>query len=193
MAGRLPSSYLSTTWRVPCTSSCLSETSRTKPSSRSTSQMRCFILLAGRSISSSPARCALRMRVNRSATGSVMLICDCLRRPYPWARRLMVGLPRRLDHSRDLALEGAVAEADAAHLELVEERPAAAAQLAARIGPHLELRLLLQALRLRNLGKLGHLSRRPEGHAHVLEESAALFVAPRRGHDGDVHALDLLD
>src|SRR3954466_14208756 len=34
---------------------------------------------------------------------------------------------------------------------------------------------------------------RPEGHAHVAEQSATLFVAPRRGHDGDVHALDLLD
>src|SRR4051812_20935638 len=102
-------------------------------------------------------------------------------------------LPGRLDHPCDFALEGAIAKADAAHLELVEERPAAAAELAARVRPHPELRLLLQALRLRDLGELGHVLRRPEGHAHVLEESAALFVAPRRGDDGDVHALDLLD
>src|SRR5882762_6761849 len=83
-----------------------------------------------------------------------------LRRPYPWARRLAcVGLPGRLDHSGDLAPEGAIAETDAAHLELVQERPAAPAELAARVGAHLELRLLLQALRLRHLGELGH------GHA----------------------------
>src|SRR5205085_7527009 len=35
--------------------------------------------------------------------------------------------------------------------------------------------------------------RGPEGHAEIPEQSAALFVALRRGHDGDVHALDLLD
>src|SRR5438132_136494 len=90
MAGRRPSSYLSRTFKVPCRPSSARDTSRTKPSSRSTSQIFCLMLLAGRSISSSPARCA-------------------------------------------------------------------------------------------------------EGHAEIAQQSAALFVAPRRGHDGDVHALDLLD
>src|SRR4051812_3293887 len=211
IAGRRPSSYLRSTFRVPCLPSSVRATSRTKPSSRRTSQIFCFTLLAGSSTSSSPARWALRIRVRRSATGSVMLICDYLRRPYPWARRRILRwttrrtsrgrrrrlsgyafLPRRLDDSCNFALQGAIAEADPAHLELVQERPAAAAELAARIRAHLELRLLLQALRLRHLGELRHLGR-PEGHPEIAQQSAALFVALRRGHDGDVHALDLLD
>src|SRR5712675_418828 len=140
---------------LPCLPSSERETSRTKPSSRSTSQIRCLMLLAGSSISSRPARWALRIRVSRSATGSVMLISCYLRRPYPWARRRCscVGLPGTLDHSRDLALQGAIAEADAAHLELVQEGAIAAADGAALVGADLELRL---ALRLGDLGELGH-------------------------------------
>src|SRR2546426_9171632 len=160
MAGRRPSSYLSRTFKVPCRPSSARDTSRTKPSSRSTSQIFCLMLLAGRSISSSPARCALRIRVSRSATGSVMLIASLPPPAVPVGApaRCCVELPRRLDHSRDLALEGAIAEADAAHLELVQEGPAAPAQLAAVVGTHPELRLLLQALRLRHLGELGHVT-----------------------------------
>src|SRR5438477_938121 len=158
MAGRFSSSYLRTTCRVPCLSSALTETSRTKPSSRSTSQMRCLILLAGRSSSSSPARCALRILVRRSATGSVMLIATTSagRTRGRAGSSSCVGLPGRLDHSRDLALEGAIAEADAAHLELVQERAAPPAQPAAVVCAHLELRVLFEALRLRHLGKLRH-------------------------------------
>src|SRR5439155_785769 len=109
MAGRRPSSYLSRTFKVPCRPSSARDTSRTKPSSRSTSQIFCLMLLAGRSISSSPARCALRIRVSRSATGSVMLIASLPPPAVPVGApaRCCVELPRRLDHSRDLALEGA--------------------------------------------------------------------------------------
>src|SRR5256885_2633014 len=153
MAGRFSASYLRVTVRMPCLPSSLLDTSRMKPSSRSTSQMRCFILLAGTSKSARPARWALRIRVNRSAIGSVMLTLPTSSLPYPWARRLSNELPARLDHSGDLALEGAVAEADAAHLELVEEGAIAAADGAALVGADLELRL---ALRLGNLGELGH-------------------------------------
>src|SRR5438105_9142997 len=152
MAGRLSASYLRVTVRMPCLPSSLLVTSRMKPSSLSTSQMRCFILLAGTSKSARPARWALRIRVNRSAIGSVMLTCATSRRPYPWACRRWPS-PARLDHSGDLALEGAVAEADATHLELVEEGAIAAADGAALVGANLELRL---ALRLGDLGELGH-------------------------------------
>src|SRR5207302_1254171 len=90
----------------------------------------------------------------RSAIGSVMLTFATSIRPYPWARRIACDeLPARLDHSGDLALEGAVPEADAAHLELVEEGAIAAAEGAALVGADLELRL---ALRLGDLGELGH-------------------------------------
>src|SRR5712692_2180083 len=163
MAGRFSSSYLRTTCRIPCGGASLTVTSRTKPSSRSTSHTFSFSFEAGRSSSSSPARCALRMRVNKSATGSVMLICYAPRLAVPVGTptRLCLrpearGLPRRLDHSGDLAFQRPVPEADPAHLELVEERPAAAAEPAPVVRPHLELRLQCQALRLRDLGELGH-------------------------------------
>src|SRR5712691_2347147 len=142
MAGRFSLSYLRTTWRLPWTPPSLVDTSRMKPSARSTSQTRSFSFEAGRSSSSSPARCALRIRVNRSATGSVML--------------MTCSSPRRLEHAGDLALQGAIAETDPAHLELAEKGAVAAAQLAAVVGAHLELRLEGEALRLRDLGKLGH-------------------------------------
>src|SRR5262245_4572366 len=157
--------------------------------------MRCLILLAGSSSCSRPARCALRMRVSRSAIGSVTWTTSGL--PFPeGARKLDVELPRRLDHSRDLALQGAVAEADAAHLELVQEGAAPPADGAAVVGPHLELRLALEPFRLGDLGQLGH-ERDPlrgtEGHAHVAQERPTFLVVVGSGHDGDVHAFDLLD
>src|SRR5207237_9675478 len=68
----------------------------------------------------------------------------------------VVELPGRLDDSGDLAAQCPVPEADAAHLELVQKGAAAPAELAARIRAHLELRLPLQALRLRHLRELGH-------------------------------------
>src|SRR3954471_4524018 len=189
IAGRFSASYLRVTVRMPCLPSSLLVTSRMKPSSFSTSQMRCFILLAGTSKSARPARWALRIRVKRSAIGSVMLTC------VTSACRTLgrAGLPARLDHSRDLALQGAVAETDAAHLELVEEGAIAAADGAALVGADLELRL---ALRLGDLGELGHSRfplRRPEGHAHVAQERAAFLVVLGGGDDGDVHPFDLLD
>src|SRR5947209_16430135 len=164
MAGRFSASYLRVTVRMPCFPSSLLDTSRMKPSSFSTSQMRCFILLAGTSKSARPARCALRIRVNRSAIGSVMLTLTTSSLPYPWARRLANGLPGRLDDSGDLAVEGAVSEADTAHLELVQEGAIAPADGPAPVGADLELRL---ALRLGDLGKLGHarFSSTPSGRA----------------------------
>src|SRR2546430_4674408 len=167
MAGRFSASYLRVTVRMPCLPSSLLVTSRMKPSSLSTSQMRCFILLAGTSKSARPARWALRIRVKRSAIGSVMLTFATSIRPYPWARRIACEeLPARLDHSGDLALQGAVAEADAAHLELVEEGAIAAADGAALVGADLELGLAREPLRLGDLGELCHSgSSRPSGRA----------------------------
>src|SRR5581483_11202699 len=33
----------------------------------------------------------------------------------------------------------------------------------------------------------------PEGHAHAAQQGPCLVVGFRRGHDGDVHSLQLLD
>src|SRR5262249_25134065 len=63
-------------------------------------------------------------------------------------------LPARLDNPRNLASQGAVPEADAAHLELAQEGPAPAAEAAAVVQPHLEL--LLAAPRPYDLRCLGH-------------------------------------
>src|SRR5690242_6218270 len=68
----------------------------------------------------------LRMRVSMSATGSLMFIAP--------------PLPARLHHARQLAARGALAEADAAHAELAQKGARPAAQEAAVVGLHLELR-----------------------------------------------------
>src|SRR5512138_288496 len=94
------------------------------------------------------------MRVSMSPMGSVKLI---VRRPLvPWC------LPARLDDAGDFALQRALAEAEAAHLELAQERARPAAQGAAVVLAHLELQL---ALRLRHLRKLRHRSLLTDGTA----------------------------
>src|SRR5688500_13088446 len=73
----------------------------------------------------------LRIRVNISATGS-LCIASLL---------TVVHLPARLHDTRNLAVQGAGAEADAAHAELPEERTRPPAQRATVVSAHLELRL----------------------------------------------------
>src|SRR6266536_1498322 len=108
---------------------------------------------------------------------------------------------------------GELAHADAAQAELAEHGPRPATALAARVAPHLELRL---ALGLGDQRLLGHvvfvtssaplvrdhralrepsvdLPSRPEGKAQCGEQRPALLVGLRRGHHGDVHAPDLDD
>src|SRR5262245_12237996 len=72
-------------------------------------------------------RLALRMRVSRSATGSV----------------IMGALPGGLAHAGDLAAQRLRAQADAADAELAVDGARAAAQAAAAHGARAELRLLL--------------------------------------------------
>src|SRR5262249_42819173 len=66
---------------------------------------------------------ALRMRVSMSAMGSLMLISV-----YSYRR---LGLPAGLDHARDVALEGELADLVARQAELAERAPRAARQVAA--------------------------------------------------------------
>src|SRR5215510_2282779 len=90
---------------------------------------------AGTSTVACLASCPLRMRVNRSAMGSVMLMS--LRSPYGGGRRSPAGL----DHSRQLAVQGQVAEADATQTELAQEATRTPAALTAVVLPYPELRL----------------------------------------------------
>src|SRR6478672_11190936 len=63
--------------------------------------------------------CALRMRVSRSAMGSLMLM------------ELLLALPAGLDHAGDVACEGHLADLAAGQSELAERAARAAGDLAA--------------------------------------------------------------
>src|SRR3954465_8142057 len=79
---------------------------------------------AGMSTVSWAADRPLRMRVRKSATGSV----------------IDIGLPARLRHAGDVALVGHLAQADPAQPELAVHRGGAAAPAATGVGPGLVLR-----------------------------------------------------
>src|SRR5262245_54601094 len=98
------------------------------PSSLRISHTRTLSLELGMSAFSCSARLALRMRVRRSATGS-----------------LFMRSPARLHDAGNLALERQLAETQPAQLKLPQIAARAPAQLASAIGPRGELR---RALRL---------------------------------------------
>src|ERR1700682_3571609 len=75
-------------------------------------------------------RTALRMRVNISAMGSVIIV-------------VRVPLPARLFHARNQPSVGQLTEADPADAELTVHRPRAPAYLAAPNQPRRKLRLAL--------------------------------------------------
>src|SRR5215208_4772377 len=80
--------------------------------------------LAGISTVSWAAMIPLRMRVRKSATGSV----------------IDMGSPAALGHAGDVAVVGQLAQADAAQPELAVHRARTAAAPAARVGSRLVLR-----------------------------------------------------
>src|SRR3954447_7023771 len=88
---------------------------------RATSRLR---FEAGISTSSRAAWIPLRMRVRKSAMGSV--VCG-------------IGLPGGLGHARDQAVVGHLAQADPAQAELAVHGTRAATALAARVLAGLEL------------------------------------------------------
>src|SRR6185503_11538534 len=97
-----------------------------KPSSLRMRAISRFVREAGTMTSVWRARDALRTRVSMSAIGSEMFIRD---------------LPARLGDARQLALEGALPEADSAQREAAHERARTAADEAAVVSPDAELRL----------------------------------------------------
>src|SRR5690606_26050601 len=113
---------------------------RMKPSSLKILQISALSFDVGTSTRSCFARCALRILVRRSETGSMLLI--------------PVSSPARLDHAREIALARQVPEADAAECELSDVAARAAAPAAAVAHAHLVLELLLG---LGNLGRRRHL------------------------------------
>src|ERR1700757_4841494 len=95
---------------VPCLSSVSERTAPTKPSSESTSAMRCLIFDDGICTFALRERIALRMRVSISAIGSV------------------ISSPARLHDARDVAPERQLTEAHTAEPELPHERARPPAQ-----------------------------------------------------------------
>src|SRR5215470_12816125 len=174
----LPGPYLRYTRSVPCFLSSMRRKFLMKPSSLRISVMRSLSLEDGMSTFSCSARLALRMRVRRSAIGSLIDMSG--------------SSPAGLDHARHLALEGELAEAEAAELELSDEAARAPAQLAAVVDACLELGGLVQALRLHNERGLGHALGLPEGNAQMGEERLGLLVGVGRGDHDHVHAAYLV-
>src|SRR5262245_48471088 len=99
-----PAPYFRYTRSVPCLPSSMKRKFLTNPSSFRTSVILTLSLEAGMSHFSCSARLALRIRVRRSAIGSVIMA-----RPPP--------SPAGLDHARDFALQRELPEADPAGLE----------------------------------------------------------------------------
>src|SRR5437867_2613904 len=165
--------YLRYTRSVPCVASSSSRKFLMKPSSFRISATRTLSLDAGMSTFSCSARLALRMRVRRSAIGS-----------------LRMGLPARLRDARNLALERQLAKAEPAHLELPEAAGRADAQLAPRIGARREFRF---TLRLHDERRLGHAKLLTERTSQGREQHLGVLVRARRRDDADVHAADLVD
>src|SRR5712691_4132551 len=93
------------------------------PSVLRISAMRSFSFDDGTSTFSCSARLALRMRVRKSATGSLLILAS----------------PARLDHARHLALERQLPEAQPTQFELAQVAARPAAELAAVVGARAEL------------------------------------------------------
>src|SRR2546421_6671222 len=126
---------------MPCLLSSSTRKFLMNPSSFSSSAMRTLSREDGMSTFSCSALLALRMRVSRSAIGS-----------------LRMGLPARLHDARHLALEGQLAKAQAAHPELPEIAARTTAQLAPVVATRGELR---RRLGLHDERGLGHELRTP--------------------------------
>src|SRR6478736_8578036 len=135
--GTLPSTYLSVRRRTAALPSCSSRTSAMKPSALRMRAISRLVRDAGMTTSVWRAREAFRTRVSMSAMGSEMF---------------MQVLPARLRDARQLALEGALPEADAAQVEAAHERARPAADDAAVISADPELRLALCLCDQRFLG-----------------------------------------
>src|SRR5499427_2320311 len=151
------------------------------PSCSSTFRTSSFRREAGMSTRSWPARIALRSRVNRSLSVSLVFIAS----------------PRGLHDAGDVPHVGVLPETDPAQAELAEDAPRPAADAAAPDRPGHELRLLR---RLDAHCPSGHLSLEflcpfellGEGHAELRQERLRPVVPAGRRHDRDVQALRLV-
>src|SRR5688500_12303354 len=115
---------------VPTGTPSISRKFLTKPSSLRSFTTSSFSFDIGTSSRSCLAICALRIRLSKSAMGSVMLIAVSPR------------LPARLDDARQIALEGQAPQVNAAQPKLPVDPARASAEPAPVAVPHLEFQLL---------------------------------------------------
>src|SRR5688572_25537190 len=114
---------------------------RMKPSSFKIRQISALSRDVGTSTRSCLAKCAFRILARRSETGSILLI--------------VLSLPARLDHAREVALSRQIPETDAAQPELAHEAARTAAPLASVALPELVELELLPGLRHSRVGRHG--------------------------------------
>src|SRR3990172_216095 len=174
---------------TPCGPRSMRCASAMKPSSLRMRAISHFSRLPGTSTWSFRAPFALRMRVSMSAIVSVITP------PIPASSP---GSPAGLDHAGDLAPVRQLPQADAAEAELAKDRPRPAAAETPRVGAHLELGGPLPLLQQRLLGHpvlpptLRRRRRLPQREAEQPQQFAGLLVRAGGGHDGDIHAANLL-
>src|ERR1700728_399963 len=118
-----------------------------------------------------------RMRVNKSAMGSVVILPS---------------LPTCLYHAGNFSLERVAAETDAAQFELAQKTARASADAAAVALADLEFQLPLHFRELTGTRHASLVSLSPERNAEQSQQLASFFVVSRRSGYGDVHALDFV-
>src|SRR6188472_205463 len=117
------------------------------------------------------------MRVSMSAMGS----------------EIFMGLPARLGHTRQLAQQGALPEADAAQGEATHVAARSSADGATVVAPDV---VPLLALRLGDEGLLGHRSAPRsvrERHAEECQQALGLLVVGRRRDDAHLEPTQAVD
>src|SRR5580698_9622681 len=131
------------------------------------------------------AAAALRMRVKKSAMGSVCIFS-------PVVRRLPRRLPARFHDAGNFSLERHTAETDAAHLELADISAGAATNAAAVANADLEFRFFMRLCDFCQACHLLRSSRNAQGNSETFEKLTAFLVVLCRRRQRDVHALDLV-
>src|ERR1700729_638619 len=131
----------------------------------------------GKSTRACLARVPFRIRVKKSAMGSVVILPS---------------LPTSLHHARNFSLERVAAETDAAHFKLAEKSARTSADAATVPLADLVLQLPLHLRELTGTRHAFSLSLRPERNAEQFQQLASFFVVSCRSRYSDVHALDFV-
>src|SRR5208282_3830976 len=161
-----------------------------------------FIFEDGRSRRACLARVAFRIRVNKSAMGSVVILFLTFFLFFSaglnpeTSEQAPAKLPAGLYHARDFSRERVAAETNAAHFELAYIAARASADPASIPHARLELRLAPHFCKLTVSSHALYFSLRPalgpKRHTEQLYQLAAFFVRAGRRRNRDVHALNLV-